>query len=119
MDLEYWNKKIYKNEDGSFVCGGLGAEEFWEEFKIKSAPKFKGACWFHIPERWAKEVREFIRAVQEEFGDKVQFAQIKEKFCWLTVYYDCDKETRKRVEELRAECIKKLVEKGVHPGGEE
>ena len=116
MDLSDWNKKIYRNEDGSFVGGGLHAEELWEEFGIKSGPKFERACWSHIPERWAEDVRVFIREVQAELGDRVVFEQIKEKFCDLTVYCRCvDDYARKRLLELKQECVERLINKGVHP----
>lgn len=114
--INEWNEKIYRNEDGSEVEGRLGADEFWDEFQIKSWPKFRDACAFHIPGKWAEDVREFLTRVRDELGDKVQFAQIKEKFCQLTVYNSCaDEETRERLNELKIECVRNLIKKGVHP----
>lgn len=114
--VDEWNKKIYKNEDDSFVGGGLGAKEFFEEFGIKSGPLFEDKCWSHIPERWADDVRLFIKQVQSELKDQVEFGQIKEKWCRLTVYYCAENENaNKRVKELINECIDRLIAKGVHP----
>lgn len=102
-----WNKKIYRNEDDSFYREGeLNAEEFWNEFQIKSGPKFREACWSHIPARWADDVRTLLKKVQDELGDKVSFTQIKEKFCQLTIYYSCeDDHAKQRMSELISECV--------------
>jgi len=111
-----WNAKIYRNADGSFIKGGLDSESLWDKFGIKSGPKFREACWSHIPPTWSDEVGEFITQVQTELGDLIAFKQIKEKFCMLTVYFSTkDEDARKRVYELQAECVAKLIKKGVHP----
>lgn len=116
MDIDYWNKKIYKNEDGTFVDGGLNPKQFWEEFGIKSFPLFKDRCYYHIPQRWADDVKIFVKQVQDELGDRIEFTQIKEKWCELTVYYSSkDKEAGERLKELKKECVDRLIEKGVHP----
>jgi hypothetical protein len=115
-NVQEWNDKIYRNADDSFVGGGMHAQEFWDEFKIKSYPLFEGRCYFFIPERWAEDVRLFIKQVQTELKDKVEFGQIKEKFCWLTVYYTSfGEDTDVRIKELIDECIDRLILKGVHP----
>ncbi|KKM60740.1 hypothetical protein LCGC14_1538870, partial [marine sediment metagenome] len=81
--INEWNEKIYRNEDGSEVEGTLGADEFWDEFQIKSWPKFRDACVSHIPGKWAEDVREFLTRVRDELGDKVQFAQISVPEGWI------------------------------------
>jgi len=116
MNVNEWNKKIYKNEDGSFVEGGMHAKEFFEEFGIESFPLFKDKCYSHIPARWADDVKIFLKQVQAELKDRVVFQQIKEKWCWFTVYYTfVDEESNKRMRELINECIDRLIVKGVHP----
>jgi hypothetical protein len=118
--LSEWNRKIYRNEDDSPAEGNLGADEFWDEFQIKSWPKFKDACAFHIPGKWASDVRELLKSIRSELGNKVSFTQIKEKFCELVIYCSCeDEETRGRFRELQNDCVRKLIEKGVHPPTQE
>jgi len=116
-----WNKIIYRNDDGSFIKDrGMEAEDFWKEFSIRSAPKFADACWSHIPARWADEVREMLRKAQQELGEQVEFIQIKEKLCRLTVYYSsADDHAKQRMSELITECTEKLINKGVHPPTQE
>jgi hypothetical protein len=114
--IDEWNKKIYKNEDGSFVQDQMNAKEFWEEFQIESFPMFKDKCYYHIPARWRDDVKIFLKQVQAELKDKVEFQQIKEKWCWLTVYYTfVDEVSNQRMKELINECIDRLIAKGVHP----
>jgi hypothetical protein len=61
-----------------------------------------------------------LQKVRDELGDRVEFSQIKEKFCDLTIYYSTkDDEARTRMRELIAECRNKLIAKGVHPPREE
>jgi hypothetical protein len=116
MDLNEWNKRIYKDDNDNFIGGGLNAEEFWNEFKIESYPKFKNRCYYHVPGKWADDVRLFISAVQKELGDRIEFSQIKEKYCYLTVYYTAkDEEADKCLKVLQAECVDRLIEKGLHP----
>jgi hypothetical protein len=122
FSVNEWNKKIYRNADGSFVKGDkITTTELWESFKIKSAPKFRDACWSEIPVRWTKNVRIMLGKISEEFGDTVTIEQIKEKWCNLTVYFhlcssidDKDKAT-KRIQELIKECKENLIYEGVHP----
>lgn len=117
MNVDEWNKKIYKNEDGSFVeDSGMHAEEFWNDFGIESYPKFKNRCYSHIPARWREDVKTFLKQVQVELKDRVEFQQIKEKWCWFTVYYtSADEQASARMKELIGECIDRLIAKGVHP----
>jgi len=116
FNVDEWNKKIYKNEDGSFVEGGLNAKHFFEEFGIESFPMFRDKCYYHIPERWADDVRIFLKQAQSELKDKIVFQQIKEKWCWFTVYYTfVDELANNRMKELINECIDRLIAKGVHP----
>jgi len=115
-DVRDWNYKIYRDEKGEFVKGNLGAEEFWDEFGIKSGPKFRDACWSHIPGKWAEDVRLMLTKAQKELGDRVNFTQIKEKMCWLTVYYAAkDDEAKSRMSELIVECQNRLRAKDLHP----
>ena len=110
-----WNKIIYRSA-GVPIKSSITAETLWADFRIKSAPKFPQECWYHVPEKWVDEVREMITTMQREIGNKVEFKQIKEKLCHLTVYFDtADKHARQRMYELIEECTKKLIEKGVHP----
>lgn len=116
FDLNYWNKKIYKDENDKFVEGGLRPKDFWEEFGIKSHPIFRGECYSHIPERWADEVRSMIKKAQKRLGDRIKFIQIKEKFCHLTVYFDSsDEEAKKEFLEIKKECVDNLRNKNLHP----
>lgn len=126
MGMEWvnkWNRKIYWNEDGTRASEsghGIGPEEFWDEFKIKSWPKFRDSCAFYVPTKWADDVREFIVKVQNELGDRITFRQIKEKWCRLTVYFRAtDDEAGTRMYELIQECINNLIEKGIHPPKQE
>ena len=119
MNIDYWNQKIYKNDDDSFVEGGWGAKEFYEEFDIKSGPMFGGCCWSHIPARWTDDVRVFLKQVRSELGNRITFRQIKEKWCSLTVYYDsADQEAHDRLKQLERECIDRLIAKDLHPSRE-
>ena len=88
-----WNDIIYKDA-GVPIKSGISAQQLWDEFKIKSAPLYRDQCWSHIPGRWADDVRDLIRKVQAELGDKVRFVQIKEKWCFLTVYFESDSDER-------------------------
>ena len=119
MNINYWNQKIYRNSDDSFVEGSMGAKEFYEEFGIKSYPLFKDQCYYHVPARWADDVRMFVKQVQSELGDRITFKQIKEKWCWLTVYYSAaDQEADERLKQLERECIDRLIAKDLHPARE-
>jgi hypothetical protein len=115
MDLNYWNEKIYKNPDGSWVIGGMYAKEFFAEFGIESYPLFENKCYYHIPETWAEDIRIFLKSTKD-LGDRIEFKQIKEKFCELTVYYSAkDEEARATINKLVGECINRLIAKGVYP----
>lgn len=114
--LDGWNKRIYRNDDDSFTEGNLGCEEFWNEFQIKSGPKFREACYSRIPGKWADDVRQMLKQAQLELGDKINYRQIKEKFCCLVVSFDAkDEEAEKRMNELISECQKRLMAKDLHP----
>lgn len=116
MDIQEWNAIVYKNDDGSFTEGNLLAKAFWEEFGIKSYPLFKDKCYYHIPAKWADDVRLMIKQIQSELGDRIEFQQIKESWCQLIVYRSAkDKEAENRCREIIAECINRLKEKGLHP----
>jgi hypothetical protein len=116
MELNKWNNKIYRGEDGKELAGGLQAEEFWNEFQIKSYPKFENACAYHIPAKWADDVRDLITTTRKELGDRIEFEQIKEKWCELVVYYKAtDEVARQRFRELLTDCKDRLKAKGVHP----
>jgi len=121
FDVNKWNAKIYRDENGEFVEGDkLDDEKLWEEFGIKSGPKFRDACWSGVPVKWTDDVRFLIKQVKDELKDRIEFAQIKEKWCRLTIYFTAkDKEAEKRFVELKRECISKLIEKGIHPNNEE
>lgn len=110
-----WNKKLYR--DGE-VVGEHGADWFWDNFQIKSAPKFKDACWYHIPQKWGDIVFEMITELKDKYPD-IKFAQIKEKFCCLTVYFDYDYNIQKDDAEDANHIVEKYREKlraeGVHP----
>jgi len=116
MTLNEWNKKVYCDDEGKPLDGGLGAEEFWNEFQIKSYPKFDNACAYHIPAKWADDVRDLLTTVRKELGDRIKFSQIKEKYCELTIYYKADDlDAQMRFKELETDCIDRLIAKGIHP----
>lgn len=116
FNVNEWNKKIYKNDDDTFVEGGMHAKEFYDEFGIESFPLFRDKCYYHVPQKWADDVRIFLKQVKDELGQRIKFQQIKEKWCHFTVYYQAaDDDARKRIEELQKECISRLIEKGIHP----
>ena len=121
MDVNEWNKKIYREENGEFAEGDrLNDVKLWEEFQIKSGPKFRDACWSGVPVKWCEDVRLLLQQVKSELGDRIEFEQIKEKWCYLTIYFTAkDKEAEKRFLELRGECINRLIEKGIHPNNKE
>ena len=121
-DVNEWNKKIYKNADDSFVEGDkITVDELWESFKIRSAPKFRDACWSSVPVRWTEDVRTMLCKISDEFKNKIEIQQIKEKWCYLTVYYklcssiDDKAKAEDRIQELIKECKERLILKGVHP----
>lgn len=109
-----WNKKLYDYE-ASCPPKELGAEWFWENWKIKSAPKFRDECWYHIPPAWGPDVHNLVTAIINCFGDKVKFKQIKEKFATLTVYTETDQETRLKISEMVQHTQTVLRNKGLHP----
>lgn len=116
MSINEWNRKIYCDDEGNQLSGGLGADEFWNEFKIESWPKFPGVCAYHIPAKWADDVRDLISTTQKELGDRIRFIQIKEKYCELTIYYKAlDVDAQARFKELERDCVDRLIAKGVHP----
>jgi hypothetical protein len=110
FNLHDWNKKLYSDKKL------WQAEEFWNELGLKSWPKFKDCCTYHIPLSWAEEVKKLVLTVQKNFGDQVRFRQIKEKFCYLTIYYDADSnQIHNDVRKLINKSIDNLVKQGLHP----
>jgi len=107
-DLSNWNKRLYSNNDS-----GCGAQWFWDNFKIKSAPLYRDSCYSHIPSLWADDVAIMIRNIQGLSKNSVQFTQIKEKFCDLVVYRDCPKEYEKAVSQEVQDCRNRLKEKNL------
>jgi len=117
MDIKEWNKKIYKHSN---VKSKPFSEVLWNAFEIKSWPLFKDACSYHVPDLWREEVIKLIYKTRNVLGDRIQFSQIKEKFCYLTIYYSAkDDEAKQLMESFVEECRKNLIEKGIHPKGEE
>ena len=119
--LHYWNTLLYW--DTVLNCqqsGSWGADEFWDEVQVESWPKFTNRCASHIPFAWVEDVKQLILQAKKELGDKIDFTQIKEKFCMLTIYKQCeDEQTAARFRELELECIERLIKKGVHPPRQE
>ena len=110
-----WNNKLYPiDKQGKFTSREIGAEYFWREFGIKSAPLFQEYCWYHIPQDWKDDVSDLIRAIQDRFP-RLVFVQIKEKMASLVIYYDCEKEDRDEVKKMIEECRVKLRAKSLHP----
>lgn len=117
-EVHDWNKIIYKNADGSWVddSNKITVDELWDRWQIKSWPKFKEGCACHVPVKWADDVRVMLDKARDELGDKVEFQQIKEKFCRLTVYYTCkDDEASNRMQDLIRNCIEQLQIKKIYP----
>lgn len=114
VDLVKWNKIIYKDSEGNPLLGGINGADFFDNFGIKSWPAFKDAPASHIPEKWSDDVSVFILAAQKAVPE-IKFHQLKEKYCFFVVYYDCEEKNRKTIEKLKKECIDSLIEKGVHP----
>lgn len=89
----------------------LNADVLWEEFGIKSWPRFRDACAWSIPNTWSETVREFIVEAKEKYPEVV-LHQIKEKWCQLTVYYEpISVDFNWLIEYYR----QKLVDAGYHP----
>ena len=116
-----WNEIIYKDANGAFVEGErLDTEALWNDYKIKSWPKFKDACSYCIPIKWVSEIRILIEAIQTELGDKFKFSQIKEKWCNLTIYFDrTDDKSTDIAEKLIAKCKNNLIAQGIHPSADD
>lgn len=117
MDVNYWNKVIYKDANGDWAKGNeITVDEFWDKFQIKSWPKFKDGCACHVPVKWADDVRVMLTRARNELGDRIDFRQIKEKWCTLTVYYSAaDEVAQNRMKELISECVEQLQIKKVYP----
>lgn len=108
-----WNKKLYETKVNAKP---LDADALWEEFKLKSWPKFKNECGWNIPDTWADDIRGFLREVQLKFRDEVDLIQVKEKWAQLRVYYDTKNESFKPEMERMIDALrKKLIDKGYHP----
>lgn len=105
-DLGLWNS-FYRDE------GEHGADWFWENFQIKSAPLYKEACWSHIPKVWADDVAELLHTLQDKFD--ISFVQIKEKFCELIVYYDAPQEQKEEISKLIKATKENMRNKAIHP----
>lgn len=107
-----WNKKLYREGE---LTGEYGADWFWDNFQIKSAPLFKNACWYHIPKKWGSAVADMVNELKSTHPN-IQFAQIKEKFCCLTVYFDnIQKDYAEDVYFIVEKCRERLRAEGVHP----
>jgi hypothetical protein len=101
-----WNRIIYDDSYGE----GLKAEYLWERHQIKSWPLFEKACSSHVPASWKATIDNMLDRLKPY---NLEIAQIKEKFCMLTVYhnqYD-NKEVAAIIEDARNE----LRDLGVHP----
>ena len=116
-EMQDWNKKVYGPNPEH-----LEADWFWSRFRIQSAPKFPLQCWYHIPKTWENEVADLIGRIQKTFGNKVEFRQVKEKFCGLVVYWvtsddvgmiECDG-IQVVVDKWIAEAQNVLRKRGVH-----
>jgi len=117
MDVNYWNKVIYKNDDDSWAKDNeITVDELWDKFQVKSWPKFKDGCACHVPSKWSDDVRIMLTKARSELGDRIDFRQIKEKYCTLTIYYNAaDDAAQNRMRELIAECVEQLQIKKVYP----
>jgi len=108
--LKKWNTKLYFNSPRGVD------HKLWKKFGIRSAPEHKDACWSHIPFKWEDDVRIMLKATRDELGDKIEFKQIKEKFCHLTVYFIAkDDVASERMTELIKQCKDRLISKDIHP----
>lgn len=105
-DLSLWNS--FYSDSGEY-----GADWFWENFNIKSAPRFDDKCWSHIPKVWADDVTELLHSLQSNFD--ITFVQIKEKFCELVVYYQAPENQREEINKLIKETKDKMCKKAIHP----
>jgi hypothetical protein len=113
--LHYWNNRLYSefNDDKYKTPKSCNAEWFYE-FGIESAPKFRDKCWSHIPVCWAEDVKLMIESIQEQCPS-VTFRQIKEKFCQLTVYMSgSDLDLATAYHEV-TKCKQRLINKDIHP----
>ena len=112
LDISKWNKIIYRDANNAVAEGGLSGSDFFELFRIESWPTFENAAASHLPGKWVEDVSVLIRTAQKEIPD-INFLQIKEKFCVLTIYYDSGDNLK--FEKLKKVCIDRLIKKGVHP----
>ena len=117
MNIHEWNQKLYPIEESKrLLPRELLAQWFWDNFQIRSAPKFKEECWYHIPIAWGDEVTSLINNIHTLYQDKVRFIQIKEKMAWLTVYFRADtKEIEGAVYNIIKTTQETLRKKGLHP----
>lgn len=119
-ELAKWNNKLYpklKTSDGKYkynVPEDLGADWFEEMCGIKSAPKYPDQCWSHIPTVWGGTVLTLIKNIKDKYP-KVEFIQVKEKFCRLVIYYECVAHERDTIDSMIERCQDILRNQGVHP----
>jgi hypothetical protein len=109
-ELSEWNKKLYQGKKE------LGADWFWDNFQLKSAPLYPNACWYHIPEDWERPVAILLATIQQKFGDRIELIQVKEKFCTLVVYFSAATDEIYDLIQGAVELTRQeLRERGVHP----
>ena len=109
-ELAKWNQILHPE----YPVVELGAEWLWTEFGIKSAPKFDNECWSHVPECWGDDLKQLIPAIKDKYPD-VQFLQIKEKYCSLTIYFSSSPHDRESIDVMIEKCQDVLRRKGLHP----
>lgn len=125
--LSQWNNKLYGNK---FPAEEHTSDWFWDNFEIESWPKFPKRCAFHIPKVWGDAVKGMIEELRAKHPG-IEFDQIKEKFCILTVYVALDNSrsdeendsiraiVEKYREQLRSEGLHPLKKQGVNEDGKE
>lgn len=117
-ELHAWNAKLYprNDTDGTRTDHPVSDKYFWSEFKIKSGPLFREAAWSHLPGCWSEDVTALIHQIQAKYGDTVRFAQIKEKFCDLTIYFQAGSpEETADINDMIKQCRDTLRSKGLIP----
>ncbi len=120
-DINYWNKKLYRDEEGKSLPGQWTNEDFYSKFGIRSWPLYEKAYACHLPSPWNEDVEKLLNEIKNKYKALVTIQQIKEKWANLTIYYDILSDGSER--EVIFKEVNKMINdtkdilraKGLHP----